>query len=267
MLLENQLMGIFHNFRFPGIAVLLIAAGLVRAHGGEVSIAAAADLTYCLEELNAVFHDKNPGVTLKVSNGSSGNFFEQIKNGAPFDIFLSADMNYPRELAKAGLGDEKSIMQYATGRIVLWTTNSKVDVSKGLEILRDAQVVKKIAIANPDHAPYGRAAKAALEHYDLWKTITDRIVTGENISQTAQFVQTGNADAGIVALSLVMSPRLAKIGKYYLIPAESYPPLEQGAILTKSGMAKADARAYMEFLRSDAARKIFDKYGFTLAAK
>jgi len=256
----------FHGFRALCISFFITMVS-VQSHAGEISVAAASDLTYCLEELNAAFHEKNPGVTFKVSNGSSGNFFEQIRNGAPFDVFLSADMNYPKELAKAGQAEEKSIMQYATGRIVLWSTNSRVDVSKGLEILRDARLVKKIAIANPDHAPYGRAAKAALEHYDIWKAIGDRIVTGENISQTAQFVQTGNADAGIVALSLVMSPKLAKVGTYYLIPIESYPPLEQGGVLTKSGKTNPDARAYMEFLGSDAARRIFDKYGFTLTGK
>lgn len=234
------------------------------AHGEEISIAAASDLTYCLEELNATFQKAHPDANVKVSNGSSGNFFAQIKNGAPFDVFLSADMAYPRELIKAGLANEADLVQYAVGRIVLWTNNDKVDVFRGLAILRDAQLVKKIAIANPDHAPYGRAAKAALEHEQLWRDVQDRIVVGENISQTAQFVETGNADAGIVALSLLMSPKLAKVGRYFEIPADEYPPLEQGAIVTKTGASKPLAKAYLEFFRSDDARKIFDRYGFRL---
>ena len=209
---------------------LLCLLGAIASQAEELTIAAAADLTYCLQDLNVAFRQSHPEVVLKVSTGSSGNFFAEIKNGAPFDIFLSADMNYPRELIKAGLAEEKNLVQYAVGRIVLWTTNDKVDVSRGLAVLRDAEAVKKIAMANPEHAPYGRAAKAALEHEKLWQEVQSRIVIGENISQAAQFVETGNADAGIVALSLVMSPKLEKVGRYFEIPTDIYPPLEQGAI-------------------------------------
>jgi molybdate transport system substrate-binding protein len=234
-------------------------------HAGEISIAAAADLTWCLEDLNNAFQKQHPDASLKTSTGSSGNFFTQISNGAPFDVFLSADMSYPKDLVKAGLADESSLTKYAVGQIVLWTAGDKLDVSKGLEILRDPVAVGKLAIANPEHAPYGRAAKAALEHFDLWKAVEGRIVMGENISQTAQFVQSGNADAGIVALSLVLSPKMAGVGKWVLIPPESYPPLEQAAVLTKAGSANPLANAYLEFLRSDEARKIFDHYGFKLS--
>jgi len=237
----------------------------VTARADELSIAAAADLNYCLEDLNTAFQQSHPNAVLKVSSGSSGNFFAQIKNGAPFDVFLSADMSYPKELIKAGLAQEADVVQYAVGRIVLWTTNEKVDVSRGLGALRDAEAVTKIAIANPDHAPYGRAAKAALEHEGLWKEVEGRLVLGENIAQTAQFVQTGNADAGIVALSLVMAPKLAGVGHYFEIPVETYPPLEQGAVITKTGAGKPLAKAYLDFLRSAEARKIFDRYGFRLA--
>lgn len=237
----------------------------VAARAEELSVAAAADLTYCLEDLNAAFQKAHPDATVKVSSGSSGNFFAQIKNGAPFDVFLSADMNYPRELITAGLAQEGDVVQYAVGRIVLWTTNEKVEVSKGLAVLRDGSVVKKIAIANPAHAPYGRAAKAALEHEGLWPAVEGRLVLGENVAQAAQFVQTGNADAGIVALSLVMSPKLAKVGRSFEIPVETYPPLEQGAVITKVGAGKPLAKAYLDFLRSADARKIFDRYGFRLA--
>ncbi len=243
---------------------LLCVIATVATHSEELTIAAAADLTYCLQDLNVAFRQSHPEATLKVSTGSSGNFFAEIKNGAPFDIFLSADMNYPRELVKAGLAEDTNLVQYAVGRIVLWTTADKVDVSRGLAVLRDGQAIKKIAIANPEHAPYGRAAKAALEHEKLWEEVQSRIVIGENIAQAAQFVETGNADAGIIALSLVMSPKLEKVGRYFEIPADSYPPLEQGAILTKMGATKPLAKAYLDFLRSPDARKIFDRYGFRL---
>ncbi|HWB61589.1 MAG TPA: molybdate ABC transporter substrate-binding protein [Chthoniobacteraceae bacterium] len=248
-----------------GIVAFCMAAAPSARAADEISIAAAADLAKCMQELNAAFQKDHPGANVKVSTGSSGNFFEQIKNGAPFDIFLSADIGYPKQLADAGLADKQSITVYAHGRIALWTTSDKIDVSKGLDILKDMQLIKKIAIANPDHAPYGRAAKAALEHYGLWVAVKDRLVIGENISQTAQFVQSGNADAGIVALSLIIDPKSGKAPPHtYVIPVDSYPPLEQAAVLTSAGSRNPLAKSYLEFLRSDAARKIFDRYGFLL---
>ncbi len=151
---------------------------------------------------------------------------------------------------------------------MLWTTHPEtVDVMKGLAVLKDPGIVKKLAVANPDHAPYGRAAKEALQHDKLWDALQSRIVLGENIAQTAQFVETGSADAGIVALSLVLSPKLVKLGKWQEIPAEDYARLEQAAVLTKQGAGNALARAYLEFLRSPEARAIFDRYGFRLPEK
>ena len=233
-----------------------------------VSIAAAADLVYCLDEMNAAFKKAHPDADLKVASGSSGNFATQIKNGAPFEVFLSADVSFPRDLVKAGLADESTLTVYATGKIVLWTARPDgVDVSKGLELLRDPNGVKKIALANPDHAPYGRAGKEALQHENLWDAVQSRLVIGENIAQTAQFVQTGNADAGIVALSLVLSPKLAKVGKWQEIPAADYATLEQGVVLTKQGAGNPTARAYLDFLRTTEARAIFDRYGFRLPEK
>ena len=142
-----------------------------------------------------------------------------------------------------------------------------VDVTKGLEVLRDPGIVKKFALANPDHAPYGRAGKEALQHDKLWDAVQSRLVLGENIAQTAQFVQTGSADAGIVALSLVLSPKLAKVGKWQEIPADDYAKLEQAAVLTKAGAGNPLAREYLDFLRSPEARAIFDRYGFRLPEK
>jgi molybdate transport system substrate-binding protein len=234
-----------------------------RAAQSSLTIAAASDLVFCLEELNSAFSKEHPGVDLKVSTGSSGNFFAQIRNGGPFDIFLSADMSYPRELVKAGQADGDSLTLYAIGRIVLWTTKDGVDVSRGLAVVNDA-AVRRVAIANPSHAPYGKAAKAALEHARLWEGLKDKVVLGENIAQTAQFVQTGNADVGIVALSLVLAPSLAKAGRYWEIPADFHPKLEQGAVITLRGTKNPAAKRYIEFLRSKTGREVFDRYGFRL---
>lgn len=234
-----------------------------KAAAEELSIAAASDLTYCLEELNTAFKTKHPDISLKATNGASGNFFAQIKNGAPFDIFMSADMSYPKELIKAGLADEKSLYLYAIGHIVVWTTDDKLDISGGLKSLANPSI-QKIAIANPEHAPYGRAAKASLEHFKIWDQVKGNIVYGENISQTAQFVETGNAQAGIVALSLVLSPKLANVGRWTQVPLDSYPRLEQGAIITNKGMKNPASALYMAFLASPEAREVFERFGFRL---
>jgi molybdate transport system substrate-binding protein len=253
------------KFLAPILALVLLA--VLPAHAQEsrqpLAIAAAADLVYCLQDLDAGFAKQHPDVDVKVSTGSSGNFCAQIQNGAPFDVFLSADVSFPQTLAKAGLVDADSLAIYAVGRVVLWTTKPGVDVAKGLAVV-SGDTVKKFAIANPEHAPYGRAAKAALEHEGLWTDAEPKLVLGENIAQTAQFVQTGAADAGVVALSLVLSPALAKTGCWTEIPTDFYPKLEQAAILTARGAKNPAARAYLDYLRSKEARAIFDRYGFRL---
>jgi molybdate transport system substrate-binding protein len=250
-----------------GIALSILCGSIPMpaAPTQTISIAAAADLVFCLDALDVEFKKAHPDADLKVSSGSSGNFFAQIQNGAPFDVFLSADMKYPRDLVSAGLADAGTLTPYALGRIVLWTTNPHVDLAAGLNIVRDGSI-KKFAIANPDHAPYGRAAKEALEHEKLWDAVQSKLVVGENIAQTAQFVQTGNADAGIVALSLVLAPATKGMGKYVEIPDSFHTPLEQGLVITHHGMGNPLAAEYLEFLRSGAARAIFDEYGFRLPA-
>ena len=228
-----------------------------------VSIAAAADLIYCVAELNSEFRKRNADVDVEASNGSSGMFFQQIRQGAPFDIFMSADLDYPRKLAAEGHMDAASLTLYAIGRIVLWTTQKDVNVDMGLPVLRDSKV-QKIALANPEHAPYGRAAKAAIEKAGLWKEIEPKVVYGENIVQAKQYAETGNAEIAVLALSLVKAPTMLGKGRYWQIPEDMYPTLEQGAGLTTAGKAKAGAQAYLEFLRTPEARKIFGKYGFLL---
>lgn len=245
----------------PVLCLLVLLTATLRA--AELNVAAASDLVYCLDELNAAYKKAHPGTGIKSVTGASGNLFAQIQNGGPFDIFLSADVKYPQELVKAGLAEEKSLQQYAVGHLVVWTTREGLDVSAGLQALASPNI-KKFAIANPEHAPYGRAAKAALEHAKLWDGVKDKIVYGENIAQTAQFVETGNADAGIVALSLVLSPKLAKKGAFTQVPIDAYPRLEQAAVITKKGASNPEAAAYMEFLRSKEAREIFNRYGFLL---
>ncbi len=251
------------------LAVLLVLASpIVRGQETRppLAIAAAADLVYCLAELNREFLRQHPDAELQVMTGSSGNFSTQIQHGAPFDVFLSADVAFPRNLVKDGFAEGDTLTIYAVGRIVLWTTRDGIDVARGLAIVNDS-AVKKFAIANPDHAPYGRAAKAALEHAGLWAKAGAKLVLGENIAQTAQFVQTGNAEAGVVALSLVLSPALAKVGKWVEIPVDSYPRLEQAAIVTAHGAKNPLAASYLAFLRTSEARAIFDRYGFQLPAK
>jgi molybdate transport system substrate-binding protein len=247
---------------------LFFVVGTVRAVRAEtVTIAAAADLTYCIEELNRSYQESHPDTELKLSTGSSGNFSTQIQNGAPFDVFLSADIQYPKNLTSGGSVDPSTLTVYAVGRIVLWTTKpDTVNLDRGIEVLRDRAAVKKIAIANPEHAPYGRAAKSILENSGIWAEVQDRIVQGENIAQTAQFVQTGNVDAGFVALSLLSSPNLKHIGRYIEMDPKLYPKLEQAMVLTTAGSKRPLVRAYFQFLQSQAARTIFNQYGFTLPA-
>jgi molybdate transport system substrate-binding protein len=229
----------------------------------EVHVATASDLVYCMQELNAEFRKARSDIDIVVSVGSSGTFFAQIRNGAPFDLFLSADMEFPRRLIEEGVAEKGSLAPYAIGRIVLWTTRADIDLRGGISVLTD-KAISRIAIANPEHAPYGRAAKAAMEKAGIWNTVQPKVVFGENISQARQFIQSGNADIGIIALSLAMAPVVQGIGKYTLIPQDAHPRLEQGAVLTVRGAKNPEAQAYMEFLKSLQARSIFEKYGFIL---
>jgi molybdate transport system substrate-binding protein len=243
------------------LAMATICGQTVRAR--ELSIAAASDLVFCLEELNRAFNKAHPEIVLKLITGASGNLFAQISNGAPFDVFLSADMRYPLELIKAGLASRESLTLYAIGHLVVWTASDAVDISSGIQSLT-APRIRKVAIANPEHAPYGRAAKAALAYFDAWDAVQGKLVFGENIAQAAHFVETGNADAGIVALSIVLAPSLSSKGRWIEVPNHAYSPLEQGAVVTRNGAANPAAQVYIEFLRSADARTIFDRFGFRL---
>lgn len=230
----------------------------------ELSIAAAADLSSALAEIGKNFENKT-GVKIKLSFGASGAITQQIHNGAPFDIFFSADMDYPGQLIKAGEADSSSLDQYAVGKLVLWVpSDSPLDVEhKGMEILLDPSV-KKISVANPQHAPYGRAAAAALKHAELYDRVSDRLVLGENISQAAQFVESGNAQAGFVALAHAVAPAMRGKGKYWVVPADYYPPLEQGAVVLSHSLHKKEAASFLDYVKSKDAAEVLRNYGFTL---
>ena len=252
--------------RIPSKLILVLLAALfagscARAHA--VNVAAAADLKFAMAELAAQF-EKASGAKLDVTYGSSGNFLTQIENGAPFDLFFSADSEYPKKLEAAGLAEPGTLREYAVGRIVIWTPsdneiNAAIDGWKRLL----AQRVKKIAIANPEHAPYGRAAVAAIKKAGIYEQVKDKLIYGENISQAAEFVQSGNAQAGIVALSLALSPAM-KNGNRWEIPADSYPPIKQAVIVLKASKNKDASRRFLEFVDGPQGREILQRFGFSV---
>ena len=230
-----------------------------------VRVAAASDLQFAMPEL-AARYEKESGAKVETSFGSSGNFFAQIQNGAPFALFFSADRSYAEKLVAAGQADPKSLSVYALGRLVLWAprdANLKL-TERGLSALTDTSV-KKIAIANPEHAPYGRAAVAALQNAGLYEQLKLKLVFGENISQAAQFAQSGNAQVGVIALSLALSENM-KNGERWLVPVDLHPPLEQVAVLINAGANKARAAGFLEFVESETGRAILTRYGFTVPA-
>lgn len=229
---------------------------------GEVTVAAASDLNFAFKELVSGF-EKSTGNTVKLSLGSSGNFFAQISNGAPFDLYFSADISYPKKLEELGLAHRGTLYMYAIGKIVIWVPNaSAIDVQLlGPKALQHPSVMK-IAIANPKHAPYGRAAVAAMEHFKVYDVVKDKLVLGENISQTAQFVQTGGADIGIIALSLAVAPAMREAGKYWEVPVDSYPRLEQGAVILKSAKDPETAKLFLDYIKSPEGVTILKRYGF-----
>jgi len=242
------------------LAILLCSE---RAHGQEIAVAAAADLKFAMGELAANF-EKQTGNKVNVTYGSSGNFFSQIQNGAPFDLFFSADVEYAKKLEAGGLAEPGTLYNYAVGRIVIWIPPGiKVDLNaQGMNALLDS-AVQRIAIANPAHAPYGRAAVAAMKKSGIYERVEPKLVYGENISQAAQFVQSGNAQAGIIAMSLAISPAMKDSGKMWLIPGGLHPPIEQAAVVVKNSQKKEAAKAFIEYIKSATGKAVMDKYGFT----
>ncbi len=244
------------------ICFLLLVSFSLPVQAQTIRIAAASDLQFVFPELAAQY-EKQSGAKLAISYGSSGNFLAQIQNGAPFDLFFSADVSYPDRLVAAQLADPNSLQVYAIGRLALWfPPDSPLDPDIGLKSLLDPRI-QKIAIANPDLAPYGRAAVMALKHAGIYDQLNPKLVYGENISQAAQFVQSGSAQAGLIALSIALSPTM-KSGKHWEIPATQYPPVEQAVVLLADSPNKAMAEAFLAYLKTPEARANFERYGFFL---
>ncbi|MGA3260470.1 MAG: molybdate ABC transporter substrate-binding protein [Bryobacteraceae bacterium] len=245
---------------------LLMAAFAVcvapAAGAQKLTVAAAADLRFALDELASQFRATHPAVDLAITYGSSGNFFAQIQNGAPFDVFLSADVDYPRRLVAASLASKDSLFLYGAGRIVVWVpAGSPLDpAALGIHAL-EAASVRHIAIANPQHAPYGRAAVAALRSLGVYDRVAPKLVLGENIAQAFEFVESGAAEVGIVALSL--APAARTHGRYWEVPQDAYPKIEQGGVILSRAPAGPAAR-FRAFLLSEEARRILKQYGFSV---
>jgi len=245
------------------VAALITFLPAISVSAGDLTVAAASDLYFAFKELVPVY-EKTSGNRVKLTFGSSGNFYAQIVNGAPFDLYFSADIGYPKKLIDEGLAVPNSLYQYATGRIVLWVPKgSSLDVTKGMDALLDP-AIKKIAIANPKHAPYGRAAVSAMEHFKIYDRVKDKFVLGENVSQTAQFAQSGAADIGIIALSLALAPSVQSVGSYWLIPQEAHPRIDQGAAIIQASKNQDGGRKFLDLLQTPSARAVMKRYGFLL---
>lgn len=243
---------------------LLLAALLLFPIGGQaeqIRVAAAADLKFALDEIAASFKQANPTDEVDIIYGSSGKFFTQIQQGAPYDLYFSADIAFPRDLAKAGYAATE-VRPYAVGRIVLWSADRDASQMQ-LADLTDPTITR-LAIANPRHAPYGQRAEEALRAVGLWEQLEPKLVFGENVAQTAQFVQSGNAQVGIIALSLALSPTLVTMGGYGPISDHLHQPLEQGYIITTRAADKALARRFADHMGSATARAVMTRYGFVL---
>lgn len=255
------------NLVGTGLAALvsLLPSSPAASYAAEVPVvAAASDLQYVLAEVSETF-TRDTGRAVKLSIGSSGNFIRQIMQGAPFEIFFSADEGYVNELARRGLTPDEGVL-YAVGRLALF-------VPPGSAVKADAQLhdlaasladgrLRKLAIANPEHAPYGRAAREVLTRARLWEKLHGRVVLGENVSQAAQFAATGSVEAALIAYSLAISDRMAGRGAYVLVPEEWHQPLRQRMVLLKG--AGDTARAFYAFVQSPSARAVFERYGFSL---
>jgi molybdate transport system substrate-binding protein len=248
------------------LALLLLFTATFAA-AQEITVAAAADMSSVLPQIVAAYTEKT-GQSVKLSFGASGSLTNQIENGAPFDIFFSADEQYPQQLIKEELALKETLYRYAVGQLVLWIpADSPLVLSElGINTLLDPSI-KKIAIANPATAPYGRAAEATLRHFGIYDKVSSRLVVGENIAQAAQFVETGNAQAGLIALSLAVAPALKDRGRYWKVPLDAYPTLNQATVVLSKSKQKDAARKFLDFVRTPEATSLLTSCGFTLPAE
>lgn len=235
--------------------LLLLSIG---ANSQTVKVAAAANLRYMFEDIDAAYKKANPSAKIEANYGSSGMFFQQIVNGADFDLFMAADNSFPKKLKEQGAASGEMKI-YALGKLVLWSNS--IDLTKGLEVLITPEV-KRIAVAKPELAPYGDRAIETLKKAGLYEKVKDKIVYADNISQTAQFAQTGNAEVAFLAMSLTLSPEMQ--GSTLEITASSYTPVEQGLILVKKCKPNPEAAKFMQFVISPACKPIFEKHGYVV---
>jgi molybdate transport system substrate-binding protein len=250
-----------------GLAIVLAVASQAQpatsAPGPPVRIAAASDLRFALEEAVTAFGALHPAVRIEAVYGSSGNFFAQIRGGAPFDVFLSADFEYAQRLHAEGIGERP--FRYAIGRLALVVRKESGLDPKGLGDLLRGPAIRRLAIANPAHTPYGRAAEAALRTWRIYDLVAPRLVRGDSVSQAAQFMDTGNAQAALVALSLVKARSDGLV--FAEVPEGAHPPLDQAGLILKRTTVPEGARAFQAFLTGDAGRGILTRHGFGLPAR
>jgi len=246
---------------------LALPCAALAAPSHTVTVAAAANLKPVFEEIAARFQKQHPDAEVKATFGASGNFFSQIENGAPFDLFLSADSEFPAKVVEKKLNDGPAFT-YVYGKLVVWVPKgSSVDLDgKGLAALTDPSVAK-LAIANPEIAPYGRAAREALQKAGLYEKVKDKLVTGQSVAQTAQFVQSGNAQAAFLPLSMALAPPLADEGRAWKVPAASYARIEQAGVVLVAAKEPKLAQELAAFVTSAAVRDVFEKAGYELPAR
>ena len=240
-------------------------SGAASATEQTVTVAAASDLKFAFDEIVGLVTEQHPDIDVKVTYGSSGQFVQQIRNGAPFDLYLSADRAYVDTLVAEDLAAPDDVFDYAVGRIVTWYPAGDPPATDGLAGLADPSV-RTVAIANPEHAPYGRAALAALESAGVADAVSPKLVLGENVAQAAEFARTGNADAAIVALSLVLADPVRDVGTWTEVPLDAYPRLDQAGAVLEGAEHPQAARLVRDAMLSDGGRAILDRYGFSLPA-
>lgn len=250
-------------FRLKSLCCCLLAMASWAGSPPRLAIAAAADLQFALAEVKEAFVKTHPDIDVAITYGSSGNFYAQLTQGAPFDLFLSADIAYPKKLVASGQADGSTEFLYSRGRLALWVRkDSPIPVEQlGMKALLHPSA-KKVAMANPRHAPYGRAAEAALTGLGMMEILRPRLVFGENIAQTAQFVQSGAADIGILALSLAKAPAMVRAGRFWEVPQDAHPPLDQGGVILNHAPNRTAALAFRDLLRSSEGTSILRRYGF-----
>jgi len=238
--------------------VLLCLLLSMEIHSQTVRVAAASNLRYILEDIKIKYLKMNPNSTIEISLGASGALTQQIIHGAPFDFFMAADASFPHKLQEEGctVGDIKT---YGYGKLVLWSNT--LDVSKGMSLLTEKRVTR-IALAKPEIAPYGKIAVQCLKFYNLYDLLQPKIIYADNVSQTAQFAETGNAEAAFIAFALVLGPELMNKGTYFVPDPKSYKPVEQSCVLLKKSKGNPEALKFMNFVLSDACKPLFEKYGF-----